>query len=181
MKTPIAIAMLLIAHQAHAQTVYKCTSASGSVTMQQTPCDRSSVSSSTIQSARPAAPPAARPDARASVPQPAAEPRRHWIVWTGEPRADMVKANANLQSIQVLGQSCELLLRTRSDNLADCQKFLGHLAPGGDFGRIGDKVQEILRDPPSAQQVPRGEFVRSQELVRDVGRMKEFVMAALRQ
>jgi hypothetical protein len=181
MRLVITLALLACAHHAQAQTIYKCTSASGAVTMQQTPCDRASVSSATIQAARPAPPAAARPDARVPGQQTAAEPRKHWIVWSGEPRSDMMKANANLESIQLLGQTCELALRTRGENLSDCQKFLAQLAPGGDFGRIGDKVQEILRDGSAAQQVPRSEFVRSQQLARDVGRIKEFVLVALRQ
>jgi hypothetical protein len=183
---PLAFGTLLLVAAAQAQPIYKCTAPGGAVTMQQSPCSADSASSTTLMNSRPA-PATARPAAgRAPAGEVAATastppPRRHWIVWTNNPRQDAVMATANLDVIRVLGQTCEARLRYRSKDLDECQQFLQHLAPGGDFGRIGDKINDLMRDPSQAQQVNRSDLRRAQLLAEDIGRIKEFVLAALNQ
>jgi hypothetical protein len=102
-------------------------------------------------------------------------------VWTNDPGRDAALAVANLDSIRLLGQSCEAMLRVRSDNLRDCSSFLQQMAPGGDFPRVGDKVNELVRDPGLARQAGMGNLRRAQALAQDITRIRDFVTVAMRQ
>lgn len=173
MKLLTVAALLFASASTPAQTVFKCTATGGQVTMQQTPCASSSTGSAKVYSSSSPAP--APGNSVAAAPA----PRRQWIVWAGDPRQDAAKAVANLDAIRMLGQGCEARLRGRNTDLADCMSFLEQLAPGGDFGRIGDKLKELVADRSTAQQVGEAEFRRALRITEDVVRTKDFVLAAL--
>lgn len=169
---------------AHAQPVYKCTSKSGAVTMQQTPCDVQSATGQIIQQARPTLRDAGdRPAGPALDAQPdqAAPPRRHWIVWTGNPRQDADMAAANLDAIQLLGQRCDMQLQAAQPKLADCQAFLQQTGPGGDLGRIQVRLAELASDRVAGGQVNRYALQRARSAAATIARHREYVQVALRQ
>lgn len=169
-------ALLVVAcAAADAQTVFKCTAPGGQVTMQQTPCASTSTGSAKVYSGASGS----RPNSvSAGSGLPSAGPRRQWIVWTGNPARDAALAVANLEAIRMLGEGCEERLRLRSTVLDDCSSFLEQFAPGGDFGRIGDKLKDLAADRSTAQQVEPTDFRRAAMLSGSIERLRDFVQVA---
>lgn len=174
----VVVLLMLIGLSSTAQPIYRCTDAAGRVTMQQSPCAAASTGE-IIGSSRAA--PTARAPARSEQQSADHEPRRHWIVWTGDPRLDVAKAIANLDAIRLLGSRCDIELRIRSGDSTDCRRFLQQLAPGGDFPLIGEKLQDIIHDRSAAQQVDAYDWRRVERITREIAERKEFVLAALKQ
>lgn len=162
---------------AQAQTVFKCTSAGGQVTMQQTPCAGGTTGTGKVYSS--ASGSRASPVGATGGGLSAPGPRRQWIVWTGDPRRDAQLAVANLDAIRMLGQGCEERLRNRSTALDDCGRFLEQLGPSGDFGRITDKLKDLAADRSTAQQVAGFDFRRAAAISDDISRLRDFFQVAV--